>query len=51
MGAIAERIGVRWTVLFGAVMVCFGLALSTGGEKWQLYLGQGLFMASSASAG
>src|SRR6266511_3779652 len=44
MGAIAERVGVRWTVLFGAVMICVGLALSTGGEKWQLYLGQGLFM-------
>ncbi len=44
MGYIAERIGVRWTVMFGAVMICIGLALSTGGETWQLYLGQGLFM-------
>jgi MFS family permease len=44
MGAIAERVGVRWTVIFGAVMVCVGLALSTGGEAWQLYLGQGLFV-------
>jgi MFS family permease len=44
MGYVAERVGVRWTVIFGAVMVCVGLALSTGGETWQLYLGQGLFM-------
>jgi MFS family permease len=44
MGYVAERVGVRWTVIFGAVMVCVGLVLSTGGETWQLYLGQGLFM-------
>jgi MFS family permease len=25
-------------------MVCIGLALSTGGEAWQLYIGQGLFV-------
>jgi MFS family permease len=44
MGAIAERVGVRWTVVFGAVMIGAGLALSTGGKTWQLYLGQGLLM-------
>ena len=44
MGAIAERVGVRWTVIVGAVMIAIGLALSTGGETWQLYVGQGLFM-------
>jgi MFS family permease len=44
MGYVAERIGIRWTVMFGAVMICIGLALSASGEKWQLYLGQGLFM-------
>src|SRR5712691_9185446 len=44
MGHVAERVGVRWTVMFGAVMIGVGLALSTGGEKWQLYVGQGLFM-------
>src|SRR5207247_3222387 len=44
MGAIAERVGVRWTVIFGAVMIAIGLALSTGGATWQLYLGQALFM-------
>ena len=44
MGAVAERVGVRWTVIFGAVMILVGLALSTGGRNWQLYVGQGLFM-------
>jgi MFS family permease len=44
MGYVAERVGVRWTVIFGAVMICVGLALSTGGESWQLYVGHGLFM-------
>jgi len=31
MGQIAERTGVRFTVILGAVMICIGLALSTGG--------------------
>ena len=44
MGYVAERVGVRSTVIFGAVMICIGLALSTGGEAWQLYIGQGLFV-------
>jgi MFS family permease len=44
MSYVAERVGVRWTVMFGAVMICIGLALSTGGAAWQLYVGQGLFM-------
>jgi MFS family permease len=44
MGHIAEKVGVRWTVIFGAVMIWIGLALSTGGETWQLYVGQGLFV-------
>jgi MFS family permease len=44
MGAIAEKVGVRWTVIFGALMIGAGLALSTGGQTWQLYVGQGLFV-------
>ena len=38
MGRIAERIGIRFTVIFGASMVAVGLALSSLG------LGHGLFM-------
>src|SRR6476469_10252951 len=44
MGYVAEKIGVRWTVIFGAVMIWMGLALSTGGETWHLYVGQGLLV-------
>ncbi len=44
MGYVAERVGVRATVITGAVMICIGLALSTGGATWQLYVGQGLFV-------
>src|SRR5262245_31246451 len=44
MGWLAERIGVRAVVSFGAVMVCAGLGLSSLGEVWQLYLGHGLLI-------
>jgi MFS family permease len=44
MGWLAERIGVRAVVTFGALMVSAGLALSSGGEVWQLYLGHGLLI-------
>jgi MFS family permease len=44
MGHVAEKFGIRSTVIFGAVMIAIGLTLSTGGETWQLYVGQGLFM-------
>ena len=46
MGPLAERIGVRWTVCFGAVMAAAGLALSSQGEIWQLYLGHGLLIGA-----
>ena len=36
MGRIAERFGIRVTVMFGATMICVGLFISTGGEPWQL---------------
>jgi MFS family permease len=44
MGWLAERIGVRAVVIFGAVMVGAGLGLSSGGEVWQLYVGHGLLI-------
>jgi MFS family permease len=44
MGRIAERAGVRWTVMFGAAMIAAGLTLSTFGPTWQLYVGYGLFV-------
>ena len=44
MGRVAERVGVRWTVMFGAAMIAVGLALSTRGPSWPLYIGHGLFI-------
>lgn len=44
MGRIANRIGVRWTVLSGALMIAIGLSLSTLGPPWPLWVGHGLFM-------
>ncbi len=44
MGWVAERIGVRWTVTIGAVMIALGLAISSFGQAWQLYLGHGLLI-------
>ena len=44
MGRVAERLGIRFTVMFGAAMVAIGLTLSTWGPSWPLYVGHGLFM-------
>ncbi|MDX2159227.1 MAG: MFS transporter [Hyphomicrobiaceae bacterium] len=44
MGLVAERIGTRATVVFGATMVGAGLALSSLGEAWQLFMGHGLLI-------
>jgi MFS family permease len=44
MGRIAERLGIRFTVIFGAVMVAVGLVLSSRGPSLPLYIGHGLFM-------
>jgi MFS family permease len=51
MGHIADRIGVRWTVMFGAVMIAIGLAISSLGAPWQLYLGHGLFIGFLGNGG
>ena len=39
MGPIAERIGVRWTVGFGALMIAMGLLLSSSGGSRVCILG------------
>ena len=51
MGRVAEKYGIRWTVMFGAVMITIGLFISTLGEPWQLWLGHGLFMGLLGNAG
>ena len=44
MGWLADRIGVRRTVMFGAVMIAAGLAVSSIGTVWALYVGHGLLL-------
>jgi len=44
MGRVAHKIGVRWTVGFGAMMILLGLAISTLGAPWPLWIGHGVFM-------
>ena len=56
MGYVADRIGVRWTVMFGATMMGLGLAISSYGQDvlgtdWALYIGHGLFMGLLGNSG
>jgi MFS family permease len=44
MGWLADKVGVRVTLAFGAVMVACGLALSSLGPIWALYVGHGLML-------
>jgi MFS family permease len=44
MGWIADRVGTRWTVICGAMMIAVGLAISTLGLPWPLWIGHGLFI-------
>jgi MFS family permease len=44
MGWLADRIGVRRTVMFGAVMTALGLAVSALGSVWALYLGHAVLI-------
>ncbi|HVV81403.1 MAG TPA: MFS transporter [Pseudolabrys sp.] len=44
MGRLAEKIGARWTVMIGSVSIACGLAISTLGPHWPLFIGHGLFI-------
>jgi MFS family permease len=44
MSRIAERVGTRATVVFGALMIGLGLLISTLGPPWPLWIGHGLFI-------
>jgi MFS family permease len=44
MGWLADRIGIRKTVALGAVSMAAGLALSSLGTVWALYVGHGLLI-------
>ena len=44
MGRLADRFGIRWTVIGGALSIFTGLLVSTLGKPWQLWVGHGLFI-------
>src|ERR1700761_6785710 len=44
MARVAERFGTRATVIFGASMISLGLAISTLGPPWPLWIGHGAFI-------
>src|SRR6195952_1889343 len=44
MSRIADRVGTRWTVIFGSLMIGLGLSISSLGPPWPLWIGHGLFI-------
>ncbi len=44
MGWLADRVGMRAMVVFGAVMTAIGLAVSASGGVWALLLGHGVLI-------
>jgi MFS family permease len=50
MGLFADRIGVRWIVLGGTLMMGLGLLLSGLGSTWSLLVGHGLLIGLLGSA-
>jgi MFS family permease len=50
MGRLAERIGIRWVVSGGAVMIGIGLAICATGGSTALIVGHGLFMGLLGNA-
>src|SRR6516165_4468789 len=51
MGRIADKVGTRWTVIFGALMIGLGLTISTFGPAWPLWIGHGLFIGLTGLGG
>lgn len=51
MGWVAERIGVRWVVVFGGTMIATGLTISSLGGLTQLYVSSFLFVGLLGAAG
>src|SRR6202000_292415 len=46
-----HRIGVRVTIIIGACMIAGGLALSSVGTIWALYIGHGLMVGLLGNGG
>ena len=51
MGWLAEKLGIRWTVIGGALMVALGLVLSSLGGQTTLLIGHGLCIGLLGNAG
>jgi MFS family permease len=52
MGRIADRYGIRWSVISGSTMMMVGLLISASAtQPWQLYVGHGLFMGLIGNSG
>jgi MFS family permease len=51
MGWVAGRIGVLWTVMFGATMIGAGLAVSTIGGRVSLWVGHRVLIGLLGNAG
>jgi len=56
MGWLADRYGVRWTVMFGSTMMAVGFAISVYGQDLlgkaiALYVGHGVFIGLLGNAG
>ena len=45
-GWVAERLGIRATVIFGACMIGAGLVLASQGGPWELLIGHGLLLGA-----
>ena len=50
MGWLADRIGIRATIAFGGMMTACGLAVSSIGSIWALYVGHGLLIGLLGNA-
>ena len=52
MGRLADRFGIRFTVIGGSAMIAAGMMFSASASApWQLYVGHGLFMGLLGNAG
>ena len=51
MGRVAERFGVRWTVIIGALMIGAGMVLASSGGRVALLVGYGVFVGLLGNSG
>ncbi len=51
MGWLADRVGIRRTVVIGTCMIACGLALSSVGAAWALFVGHGLMVGLLGNGG